>query len=100
MIDKLSIIMKSDHTNVTVAVAMLLYGCTTWTLTKRMQKKLDENYAKMLRAVLKIFWRQHSTKQQVHDHLPLISKLIEVRRARYVEHCWRRKDEHISDVIQ
>ena len=29
-------------------MSMLLYGCTTWTLTKRMEKKLDGNYTRML----------------------------------------------------
>ena len=33
-------------------VSILLYGCTTWTLTKRLEKKLDGNYTKMLRAIL------------------------------------------------
>ena len=33
-------------------VSILLYGCTTWTLTKRLEKKLDGNYSRMLRAVL------------------------------------------------
>ena len=31
-------------------VSILLYGCTTWTLTKRMEKKQDGNYTRMLRA--------------------------------------------------
>ena len=31
---------------------ILLYGCTTWTLTKPMEKKLDFNYTRMLRAIL------------------------------------------------
>ena len=31
-------------------VSILLYGCTTWTPTKRMEKKLDGNYSRMLRA--------------------------------------------------
>ena len=30
-------------------VSILLYGCTTWTLTKRLEKKLDGNYTRMLR---------------------------------------------------
>ena len=30
--------------------SILLYGCTTWTLTKRLEKKLDGNYTRMLRA--------------------------------------------------
>ena len=29
-------------------ISILLYGCTTWTLTKRLEKKLDGNYARML----------------------------------------------------
>ena len=33
-------------------VLILLYGCTTWTLTKCMEKKLDGNYTRMLRAIL------------------------------------------------
>ena len=28
-----------------------LYGCTTWMLTKRLEKKLDGNYTRMLRAI-------------------------------------------------
>ena len=40
-------------------VSILLYGCTTWTLTKRLKKKLDSNYTPMLRAILKNSWQQH-----------------------------------------
>ena len=39
-------------------VSILLYGCTTWTQTKRMEKKLDGNYTRMLRAILNKSWRQ------------------------------------------
>ena len=58
-IDRLSVIWKSDLTNKikrsffqAAVVSILLYGCTTWTLSKRMEKKLDSNYTKMLRAIL------------------------------------------------
>ena len=30
-----------------VVLSILLYRCTTWTLTKRLEKKLDGNYNKM-----------------------------------------------------
>ena len=57
-IDRLSIIWKSDLTDKmkrsffqSAVVSILLYGCTTWTLTKRL-KKLDGNYTRMLRAIL------------------------------------------------
>ena len=33
-------------------VSILLYGCTTWTLTKRLKKTLDCNYTRMLRVIL------------------------------------------------
>ena len=32
-------------------VSILLYGYTTWTLTKLMEKKFDGNYTRMLRAI-------------------------------------------------
>ena len=58
-IDKLSIIWKSDQTDKmkrsffqAEVVSILLYECTTWTLTKRLKKKLDSNYTRMLRAIL------------------------------------------------
>ena len=78
---------------------ILLYGCTTWTLSKRMEKKLDDNYTRMLRAILNKSWRQHPTKQQLYDHLPPITKTIKVRRTRHAGHSWRSRDELISDVL-
>ena len=82
-----------------VVVSILLYGCTTWTLTKRLEKKLDGNYTRMLRAILNKSWRQHPTRCQLYGHLPPITKTIQVRRARHAGHCWRSKDELVSDVL-
>ena len=79
--------------------SILLYGCTTWTLTKRLEKKLDGNYARMLRAILNKSWRQHPTRHELYGHLPPITKTIQVRRTRYAGHCWRSRDELIRDVL-
>ena len=57
-------------------VSILLYGCITWTLTKRMEKKLDGNYTRMLRAILNKSRRQHPTMQQLYGHLPSTMKSI------------------------
>ena len=81
------------------AVSILLYGCTTWALTKRLEKKLDGNYTRMLRAILNKSWRLHSTRHQLYGHLPPITKTIQVRRTRHPGYCWRSKDELISDVL-
>ena len=78
---------------------ILLYGCTTWMLTKRMEKKLDSNYTRTLRAISNKSWRQHPTKQHLYDHLPPIMKTIQVRRTRHAGHCWRSKEELISDIL-
>ena len=105
-IDGLSIIWKSDLTDkmkrsfFQAAVALiLLYGCTTWTLTKRPEKKLNGNNTRMLRAILNKSWRQHPTRLQLYGHLPPITKTIQARRNRHAGHCWRSKDELISDVL-
>ena len=93
-IDRLSIIWKSDLTDKmkrsffqAAVTSILPYGCTTWTLTKRLERKLDGNYTRMLRAVLNKSWRQHPTRHQLYGHLPPISKTIQVRRTRHTGHC-------------
>ena len=105
-INRLSIIWKSDLTDKmkrsffqAAVTSILLYGCTTWTLTKRLEKKLDGNYTRMLRAILNKSWRQHPTRHQLYSHLSPITKTIQVRRARHAGHCWRSRDELISDVL-
>ena len=60
-IDRLTDKMKCSFFQPAV-VSRLLYGCPTWTLTKRMEKKLDGNYRRMIRAILNKSWRQHPTK--------------------------------------
>ena len=82
-----------------VVALILLYGCTTWTLTKQLEKKLDGNYTRMLQAILNKSWWQHPTRHQLYGHLPPITKTIQVRRTRHAGHCWRSRDELISDVL-
>ena len=92
-IDRLLVIWKSDLTDKikcsffkAAVVLILLYGCTTWMLSKCTEKKLDGNYIRMLRAVLNKSWRQHPTKQQLYGHLPPITKTLHVRWTRHVGH--------------
>ena len=80
-------------------VSVLLHVCTTWTLTKSIKKKFDRNCTRILRVPLNKSWKQHLTKQQLYDHLPLIFKTIPVKRTRHVGYCWRSRDELISDAL-
>ena len=81
-------------------VSMLLYGCTTWTLNKRLGKRFDGGYTRMLRAILNRSWRQHPTKQHLYGHLPPITKTIQIRRTRHAVHYWRSEGKLISDLLQ
>ena len=60
-IDTLPALWKSDLTDrvkrsffQAAVVLILLYECTTWTLTKRMKTKLDSNYTSNIEQVLKV----------------------------------------------
>ena len=64
-----------------------------------MEKKLDGNYTRMLRAVLNKSWRQYPTKWHLYGHLPPITKTIQIRQTRHAGHCWRSKDELMSYVL-
>ena len=101
------VIWKSDLTDKikcsffqAAVMSILLYRWTTWMLTKCMEKKLDGNYTRMLRAILNKFWRQHPTKQQLYGHLPPITKTIQVKWTRHAGHCWRSKVKLISNILQ
>ena len=106
VINRLSIIWKSDLTDKmrssffqTAVVLILLYGCTTWMVTKRLEKKLDGNYTRMLWAILNKSWWQHPTRHQLYGHLPPITKTIQVRQTRHAGHCGRSRDKLMRDVL-
>ena len=67
-IDRLTDKMKRSFFQAAV-VSILLYGCITWTLAKRLKKN---NYTRMLRVILNKSWRQHPTRHQLYGHLPPI----------------------------
>ena len=52
-----------------VAVSILLYRSTSWTLPK-----CKAENTRMQHAVLKTSWKQHPTKELLYDHLLFISK--------------------------
>ena len=49
--------------------------------------------------MLNWIWQQHPTRHQLYGHLPPITKTIQARRTRHAGHCWRSKDEFVSDVL-
>ena len=55
-------------------VSVLLYGCETWTLNKKMNKSLDGCYTRMLRKVLNVSWTQHIPNTTLYGDIPLLSR--------------------------
>ena len=73
------------HRYVLHSFSFVFYFCILFFL-------LDQNYTITLPDKS---WKGHLTKQQLYGHLPPITT-IQIRRTR---HCWRSKDELISDVL-
>ena len=105
--DSISFIWKSDLADQmigdffqAVAVSVLLYECTARMLMKRWEKKLDGNYARMLRDVLNKSRKQHQTKLRLYGRLPPISQSIQERWTRHAGYCWISKEKLLSDVFK
>ena len=79
--------------------SILVYGSTTWTLTVSLRKRLNGTYTRMLRAILNISWKQHITNKELYQDIPEISDTIRRNRLRLSGHCWRNKEEVVSDLI-
>jgi hypothetical protein len=79
--------------------SVLVYGSITWTLTSKLEKKLDGAYTRMLRIALNKSWRQHLTNKVLYGNIPPISKSICQQRLRFAGHCWRSKNELASKLI-
>ena len=85
-----------------VAVSVQLYGCTTWTLMKCLESKLDRKYTRMLHAVLNKSRKQHCHKTAAL--WPLASHLKNhpsKTNKSWIFQCWpTSKDLYLSAVCR
>ena len=72
---------KRDFVRATV-VSILLYGCTTWTVTKR------------IRVIGNKSWKQPPAKQQLYGNIPPISKTIQMRLTRHMRPLEKQERTH------
>ena len=105
-IDRLSIILKSDQSNKikqnffpATVMSLLLYGCTTWTVTKCMEKKSDWNYSRMLRVILINPGNIIPQNNSCMATYLLSQKPSKIRQTSHAKHCRRSKDKLINDVL-
>ena len=81
-------------------VSVLLYGCETWTLNKKMNKSLDGCYTRMLRKVLNVSWTQHIPNTTLYGDIPPLSEVIRKRRLRFAGHCYRQHQEQsVAELV-
>ena len=59
---------------------VLLYGSETWTLTKQLERSLDDCYTRLLRAALNISWRDKVTNEDLHGDLLKVTRKVKERR--------------------
>jgi hypothetical protein len=83
----------------TLIEPILLNGSETWTLSSKLQKRVDGTYTRLLMRIKNISWKQHPTKQQIYNNLPQVSKIIKRRRVQFAGHCFRASKEMASNFV-
>ena len=56
--------------------SVLIYGSISWSLTKSLEKRLNGNYTRMLRAILNRYWKYHPNNKDMHGNIADICTLI------------------------
>ena len=78
---------------------ILLYGSETWTLSKKLEKRLDGTYTRLLMRAQNLSWKRHPSISDIYGHLPRVSALIRHRRVQFAGHCYCAESEVISSLL-
>ena len=66
---------------------ILLYGSGTWTINKKLRRKIVGYYTKLLRMVLHVLWHDNISDKILYNEMPLITDVINIRRMIIGGHC-------------
>ena len=78
---------------------ILLYSSETWTLSRKLEKRLDGTYTRLLRRAQNLSWKSHPSISQIYNKLPRVSSLVKYRRVQLAGHCFRADAEVISSLL-
>ena len=81
------------------AETILLYGSTTWSLTKTEEKRLDGTYTRMLRMVYNVSWKDKVTNKSLYGDLDKLSSTIRKNRLTLAGHTFRDKGSPAQNLI-
>ena len=79
-------------------IYVLLYGSETWSVTKKLEKSVNECYARMLRTALNEHWKQHMNNQELYESLPRVTETIRARSLRLASHSARQNEDNEETV--
>ena len=79
--------------------SILLYGSESWTVTKAVEKKLDEYYTKMLCMIFNVSWQHKLTNKELYGNLPSVSSKVGFRRLKLGSHCATHPQEEASKLV-
>ena len=79
--------------------SVLLYGSETWTVIKKLEKRINGCYTRMLWMALNVHWQQHVNNQELYGSLPTVSESLPARGLRLAGHWARHNEESASKVV-
>ena len=79
----------------------LLYGCETWTLTKKQTRRLEKFHQTTLRKIARIKWFHKKTNYEVLSlcNISSLESMIDKARLRWTGHVVRMKDHRIPKAL-
>ena len=79
----------------------LLYGCETWTLTKKQTRRLEKFHQTTLRKIARIKWFHKVTNYEVLSYCNInsLQSMIDKARLRWTGHVVRMKDNRIPKAL-
>ena len=75
--------------------SILLYRAERWTITNKLEARLDDCYTRLLMMVLDLNWKDHPTREEIYGSLPKVSEVVRERRFNIGAHCSRRQNEPV-----
>ena len=78
---------------------IILYGSETWTLSRKLERRLDGTYTRLLMRAQNLSWKRHPSISQIYGNLPRVSSLVKSRRVQFAGHCFRADSEVISSLL-
>ena len=79
--------------------SILLYGCEAWTLTTKLQKKLDGCYTRLLRSALGFSWKDKIKNDILYDNLPKVTDKVRAHRLKLAGHVRRHPEEAAYELV-